>query len=627
MSKNIRIIVLIILLILLGVIFFSWTGSILPDNNTGIVIFSSLIMLSFIVLFLEHYFTTPTDIILSTVSILLLLSPIKDKLSDFGVWYNIFYFYNIGILILSLATLILLNKNKSKNHISNRISGFLNLFITRFGNGKFLYFSLFILTIFFYVNNQSLYFLILIGYSIVILLVRPTDLLKRLTTKRSKSENDIGEIFGVLSGDVFLVKLFQNSRNINVFDYVEFKYSMRSKDEVLKGMILERYFLNEEQWIKVLVTKSINNQFAGNIFNNINSSNIVYKIDKENYPPEENKFVGIIEKKSNISKIRFIYKSKHFVSEGQLLELYINDQKILYQIIQATTETEKLEDRNEMGYITGEAIQLGVWNNDEASFEKFGWVPEINTPIYIANNIEDVLLKDDEYKIGEIPNSNYPVIINKTDAISHHLAILGVTGCGKSVFARNLMREIIKDEMKVICLDFTREHSGKFQDLNPKNIIQEEEKKKLFDAIDTISNEMDQFPNKRNWDTINDNENEIKTQFNNSIKSFLTSEEEYLTIFELPDTSNTTGMFEYTKWFFKILFEIAKNEGNYGKRLCVVLEEAHTVIPEWSFIGASEKKAQSLVNSIGQIALQGRKFNIGFIIIAQDFKGSGRSFF
>lgn len=65
------------------------------------------------------------------------------------------------------------------------------------------------------------------------------------------------------------------------------------------------------------------------------------------------------------------------------------------------------------------------------------------------------------------------------------------------------------------------------------------------------------------------------------------------------------------------MFQIARNNKNFGKQLCIVLEEAHTVIPEWNFIGVSEKKAGSLVNSIGQIALQGRKYNVGFIVIAQ----------
>lgn len=618
MSKNLRIAVLIILLILIGVIFFSWTGKILPDNNSGIIIFTSLMMLSFVVLFLEHYFTTPTDIILSTVSILLLLSPIKDKLSNLGVWYNIFYFYNVGILILSLGALILLNKDKSQNHISNKISKYLNLFVTRFGNGRFLYFSLFILTTFFYVNNQSIYFLILIGYSLVIILIKPTDFLIGIIHKKNKTENDIGEIFGVLSGNNFLVKLFKNINYINLFDYVEFKYSMYSNNKVLKGMVLEKYFLNEEQWIKILSDKSINDQFKDVVFNDIKGSNIIYKINEEFYPEEQNKFVGIIDKKSNVSKIKFIYRSKYPILEGQLLELYVNNQKILYQVIQGTTEIEKLEDRNEMGYIVGDAVQLGIWNHDEASFEKYGWVPEINTPVYIAKNIEDILIiNQNEYEIGKIPNSNYPVIINKNDAISHHMAILGVTGCGKSVFARNLIREIVKDKVKVICVDFTQENSEKFQDLKPKNIIPEDEADELFEAIDAISNEMEKFANQRNPETIENNENKIKTKLTSSIKSFLTSKDQNLTIFELPDTFNTTAIFEYTKWFFKILFEIARKEKNYGKRLCVVLEEAHTVIPEWNFIGVSEKKAQSLVNSIGQIALQGRKYNIGFIIIAQ----------
>lgn len=47
------------------------------------------------------------------------------------------------------------------------------------------------------------------------------------------------------------------------------------------------------------------------------------------------------------------------------------------------------------------------------------------------------------------------------------------------------------------------------------------------------------------------------------------------------------------------------------------MEEAHTIIPEWNFAGTSDKTSQSLVNNIGQIALQGRKYDIGFLVIAQ----------
>lgn len=49
----------------------------------------------------------------------------------------------------------------------------------------------------------------------------------------------------------------------------------------------------------------------------------------------------------------------------------------------------------------------------------------------------------------------------------------------------------------------------------------------------------------------------------------------------------------------------------------IVGEEAHTIIPEWNFTGSNDKTSQGLVNSIGQITLQGRKYGVGFLVIAQ----------
>lgn len=61
-----------------------------------------------------------------------------------------------------------------------------------------------------------------------------------------------------------------------------------------------------------------------------------------------------------------------------------------------------------------------------------------------------------------------------------------------------------------------------------------------------------------------------------------------------PDVSNTSGILEYTKWLFKVLFEIVKKEKILWKKICVVLEEAHTVIPEWNFIGVADKSAEAV---------------------------------
>jgi len=275
-----------------------------------------------------------------------------------------------------------------------------------------------------------------------------------------------------------------------------------------------------------------------------------------------------------------------------------------------------LESKNETGFIVGEAIQLGIWDNEKMAFEKFGWVPDNNTPVYLASRVEDTIISDDEYIVGKIPNTNYPIVINKIDAITHHLGILGVTGCGKSVFVRQLIRKVAEDGTKVICIDFTGEYLNKFSDVSLCKIIEEQQSEVIFDAIDKLDFENAKFPNQRNPNVIKDNEDKIKKQFYEGIKQFLEGKSN-VTIFELPDVSNTSGILEYTKWFFRILFFIAKKENSFNKRVCVVLEEAHTVIPEWNFLGVSDKISQPLVNSIGQIALQGRKYNIGFIVIAQ----------
>ena len=264
----------------------------------------------------------------------------------------------------------------------------------------------------------------------------------------------------------------------------------------------------------------------------------------------------------------------------------------------------------------GQAVQLGTWNAETLTFERYGWVPEINSPVYLAGDIDPVTPPADELLVGHIPDTNFPVLLNKQDAITHHLAILGVTGSGKSVFARNLIRRLATDGIKFICIDFTGEYSQRFGDLDAKSIVRTEYSENMFAAINAITAEMAKFPNQRNPDVIAANELVLTEKFQECIALFLQSDKN-VSIFELPDVSNTTGILDYTRWFFKMLFRVAKDDNNFGKQVCVVLEEAHTVVPEWNFIGADDRGAQALVNSIGQIALQGRKYGVGFIVIAQ----------
>ena len=433
-----------------------------------------------------------------------------------------------------------------------------------------------------------------------------------------KQENTLGKIFGVQSKNTFLVKLFpERKETIKIFDFVEFLYSIDEKRTVRKGLILDTYLLNEQQWIKVLTTNEIIQIFGNKNCFESHADDIVYKIQEVPDTKYLNTFIGIVTENSTIEKMKFIYNSKNEITEGSLLEVKIGNRTVYYQIIEGITKIEQLENKNETGFIIGEAIQLGTWEQEKVKFEPFGWVPEINSPVYTTSPLESTEIGDGELKIGVIPNTNFPVVIKKDLALTHHTAVVGVTGTGKSVFSRNLIREYLNEEkMKVICIDFTGEYKDKFNDLNPIDIIDKETENRIFIEINNNENRVASAFN-RETDEVKKKKQEISGKMVEKISAFLKDNSSKISIIDLPEVVNTSEIFEYIRLFIKSIFHVAKKEKSFGNKVCLVLEEAHTIIPEWNFAGISEKSAQPLLNSIAQIALQGRKYDVGLLVIAQ----------
>ena len=130
---------------------------------------------------------------------------------------------------------------------------------------------------------------------------------------------------------------------------------------------------------------------------------------------------------------------------------------------------------------------------------------------------------------------------------------------------------------------------------------------------------MDKFANQRSESVLINNKRKIESIILEKINEFLLSSDS-ISIVELPDAENSQNVFDYIRVFFKLLFIEAKKhlgDSNFPQ-ICIVLEEAHTIIPEWNTSSEMNNKAsQSALNAISQIALQGRKYNVGLLIIAQ----------
>lgn len=516
--------------------------------------------------------------------LLLVLTSIKNQFDIALIWWAAISVLLL-LLLASILALALEDKEKSPEHKRNQVAEVLKNLLVLIGQGKVLYSSVFIYFLLTYYSIQNYYTLSLFILWFCILLINPKRINNTFSIRKKQiDENAIGEIFSVQSKKIFLIKLFEDRKAIKKFDIVKFRYSMQDTDDIIiTGIVFDTYLLNQEKWTKILQL-SIQKQECSRF-----NKNIVYLIsNKEEKSKTEaelnvDRFVGIVIEGSQIGKIKFEYSKKvDDLQEGDLLELAIDKRRLFYQVVNGITDKERLEVRNETGFVKGEAIQLGEWQPEELSFQKFGWVPYINTPLFRADT-SDITVKSyeyPEYQLGVIPNTTLPSVINLHDAVSHHMALLGITGSGKSYIARELIKELINDT-KIICVDFTGEWMKELT-------------KHKMDYIKL---------NKENID------------------SFLEGDEKKVGIVELPTISNTSDVLKTTEKLFEILFNHAKQQYDSGSpaKITLILEEAHTITPETTFLGdlGDYGSNKALVNKMGQVALQGRKYGVGMIVIAQ----------
>jgi DNA helicase HerA-like ATPase len=111
----------------------------------------------------------------------------------------------------------------------------------------------------------------------------------------------------------------------------------------------------------------------------------------------------------------------------------------------------------------------------------------------------------------------------------------------------------------------------------------------------------------------------LKGDITASVTAFLEAhtDDARVGLITLPEISNTKATLYITELYLTITLNYAKTHPETFPRTLVVLEEAHTVIPEASTMGVADFDSRGLVGKITQIALQGRKYRVGLLVIAQ----------
>ncbi|XIA63342.1 ATP-binding protein [Bradyrhizobium sp. TZ2] len=327
----------------------------------------------------------------------------------------------------------------------------------------------------------------------------------------------------------------------------------------------------------------------------------------------QNIVISFTVENSNIGILRFEVSAALQLGEGQVVFVRLNGTDVFYQILDAQTAEESF-DQNPRGTHIVNAVQLGCYS-PENGFTKYGWLSTMNTPVFWAKArvFPPAVLKPGEFVIGSVPSTNIRVAANIDDLVQFHTAVLGVTGTGKTELALDIVREAVKNDFRVFCVDFTGEYKARLKDLSP---IFPAPTAAQIDDLDqkTVRGGDRNIRCRRGKGRLEGLLATIKDGVETQIKTFLEGGEK-LAILELTEISNTKATLRITEQYLSTIMAWARKH-RQARKVLIVLEEAHTIIPE-TFSSGFDGDTQWVVSRIGQIALQGRKYGVGLLVVSQ----------
>jgi DNA helicase HerA-like ATPase len=501
-----------------------------------------------------------------TASITLLLFP-KEKRTPFWIAMLIFVLY----LIISSYTLMWLRKSKLKNE--PRIISFLSKINMELGKPTVLFSIFFIWGIiekFGYntVNANILYFF----WSAFILLSIPSIAkeIEKLFIKTQPQDPTEAHLLSITNPLAAFIKM-EYSVNASIGSGVSFFDKNNSK--LAYGVLVDDRIIANDRIGKVKIKNLLLDESA---FSDNSRYPIKAKIDNSEINDDS---ISVVDIGTSIGKVQFFINPSLNLEEGELVWVKLrNDEKAYFQVVYEEIIEEKIEEKNEIQYVKIVAGQLGYWQKEKSRFEQLKVVASAGEIINrVKTNSEEIAIPSGHLQIGLIPNSNFPIHIKLDDIVTHNTAILGVTGSGKSYLSFRIIEALIEQKIKVLILDPSRQHFSYLAKFIPT-------------ALRTTQD----------------------------VDSWLNSTDSFIGIHQF---GTKASMPQITADFVETAFDIilqntklipGKNE---QAKLCLVIEEAHSVIPEWNQVSAQADKDH--VNRTARIILQGRKYGLGSIIITQ----------
>lgn len=339
--------------------------------------------------------------------------------------------------------------------------------------------------------------------------------------------------------------------------------------------------------------------------------------------------VGFVASDTSLDRMFFEVTRDDKLEEGRLVETRIGSDVVTYQIINGFTKEDVVHQKNTYGYARGQAQKIGTWDASQEKFRMAKWLPRPNSPVFLRAS-ESFAPRSDS--IGHYPGTDYPLRLSNLSAlVTHNTAILGILGVGKSSLALELVERMIAAQIKVIVLDLTSQYAS---ELAP-----------FFDSKeDGSSCETIQAAGDKDREAWAENPEEggsivhLVTAIREDLESFFADPERYLKIYNparISGTKQTTGPKSYsqngqwhrgaplwsvssvevTRIVSEATLELLQGEMTDTARVCLVYEEAHSLIPEWNSVASESDRVAT--NATARAILQGRKYGLGCLVVTQ----------
>lgn len=603
------------------ILFFIVTGGISPFVTGAGIWLLAAIAYWLLVLITTPFFRPPKDSLATAISAILLLVPID--FSGVQIYKTLLQTSQIITIILSLiiAILALVAIFKHSDSTGSMLGKICYQLSDKLGKGEVLFTPVVLISALgFYQKNIHLALLIS-GFWVLMISVKPVELIAKLIVyfKMIRSgKQTIPETAGSILriDDPNIIRITLNgvsawkSREVHLIHLPNNKHAyvlplfsqVQGTGIIGTGLLSPTSDKPSFKTDSGFIYKYEDDELATKLINKLSGTKTVFDI------------VGFTVEQSKIGNIRCQVIPGLELEEGMVMFANIRGKKVYYQILDATTGEESFEE-NPYGMHVISASQLGSYDS-KAGFQKFSWLPAMNQPLFLVPKDEkpEQILEKNEFIIGKVPRTNFGVPVVLDDLIEYHAAVLGITGTGKTELVLDIVKNALDREAKVFCVDFTGEYKPRLDAYKPELIgLSVEQVKKLEKVLFAV--ETGTWGAKEERVALQKFLEEIKPEIKKQIEDFIMDDKKFLGIFELAEITNTKATLRTTEMYLSAIMDWAR-ENRKAKQTLIVLEEAHTIIPE-VYGSGFDADTQWVVGRIGQIALQGRKYGVGLLLVSQ----------